>query len=63
MNLEKNMFSIAISELIILLIIVILLLGPDRIGRRIRGFRASLRGQSQTAVRPEPPDDKKQKSN
>ena len=57
------MFSIVIPELIILLIIVILLLGPDRIGRGIRGFRKSLQGQSQTAVRQEPPEDKENKSN
>ena len=57
------MFSIVIPELIILLIIVILLLGPDRIGREIRGFLKSLQGQSQTAVRQEPPEDKENKSN
>ena len=57
------MFSIVIPELIILLIIVILLFGPDRIGRRIRGFRKNLPGQGQTAVWQEPPDDKKNESN
>jgi Sec-independent protein translocase protein TatA len=57
------MFSIVIPELIILLIIVILLLGPDRIGRGIRGFHKSLQGQSQTAVQHEPPEDKENKSN
>jgi len=57
------MFSIAIPELIILLIIIILLFGPDRICRRIRGFRKSLQGQSQTAVGQEPPEDRENKSN
>ena len=57
------MFSLAIPELIILLIIVILLIGPDRIGRRIRGFRKNLQGQNQTTVRQEPPEDRENKSN
>ena len=57
------MFSIVIPELIILLIILILLLGPDRIGRGMRGFRASLRGKNQSTVQQETVKDKKQKSN
>ena len=57
------MFSIVIPELIILIIILILLFGLDRIGRRIRGFRTNLRGRSQTAVRQEPPKDKENKIN
>ena len=57
------MFSIVIPELIILMIILILLFGPDRIGRRMRGFRASLRGQNPTEVRREPPKDKENKNN
>jgi len=57
------MFSIVIPELIILLIILILLFGPDRIGKGIRGFRASLRGKNQSTVQQETVKDKKQKSN
>ena len=57
------MFSIVIPELIILIIILILLFGLDRIGRRIRGFRTSLQGRSQTAVWQEPPKDKENKIN
>ncbi|MFZ1041523.1 MAG: hypothetical protein WCA79_11745 [Anaerolineales bacterium] len=57
------MFSIVIPELIILIIILILLFGPDRIGRGIRDFRASLRGQSRMAVQQEPSKDKENKNN
>jgi Sec-independent protein translocase protein TatA len=55
------MFSIVIPELIILLIILILLFGPDSIGRWIGGFRASLQRKSQTAVQQELPNDQKKK--
>jgi Sec-independent protein translocase protein TatA len=55
------MFSIVIPELIVLLIIIILLFGPDRISRGIRSCRESLRRKSQTAARQEPPNDQKNK--
>ena len=57
------MFSIVIPELIILLIIIILLFGPERISRGIRVFRKSLRGQNQTAAQQEPPEDRGNKIN
>ena len=56
------MFSIVVPELIILLIIIVLLFGPDHIGKRIHSFRESLRGKNQATVRHEPPIKQKNKT-
>jgi len=37
------MISIAVPELLILLVIVVLVYGPERLGRRLRDLREALR--------------------
>jgi len=54
------MFSIAIPELLILLAIAALLLGPGSIGKGIRRLRQGSRGESRTRARQETIKDKKQ---
>jgi Sec-independent protein translocase protein TatA len=57
------MFSIVIPELLILLLIVILLFGPERVVRAIRRAGESFRRKSRTTVPQESVEAKKDKGN
>jgi len=56
------MVSIVVPELIILLVIVILVLGPERIGKEIHSLREASRRKNQIAIRREPAKDKQNKN-
>ena len=57
------MISMVMPELIILLIIVVLVLGPEQVGRGIRNLREALRRKDQVTGRQESAKDKENKSN
>lgn len=55
------MVSIVVPELIILLIVLVLVLGPERIGKEIHSLREAWRRKNQIAVQREPAKDKQNK--
>jgi Sec-independent protein translocase protein TatA len=55
------MFSIAVPELIILIMIVILVFGPERVGRGIREICEDLRARNRSSVKHVSTEDKENK--